>query len=235
MKTKLMTLCLATLATVPLLALTACGNGSALTETASDISSFEEVASVESKATSEVESDVIAEEPIGSAEQPIEEPADTTTNNTTGNNTNTDNGSTYAPPSKGNVNTGGNSGTTQTPSIPQRPANPTIPTTPQPETPSVQHNTPAPQNHAPIYEKKWVVDQAAWSEEVPVWGNKEISVCNTCKADITGFSVQHLLDTEHGGYHSEVIPVQTGTKVIEHKEVGHWESVLVCNGCTGTH
>ena len=80
-----------------------------------------------------------------------------------------------------------------------------------------------------------MVDTAAWTEEVPIWGNKEISVCNTCGADITGFSVQHLLDTEHGGYHSEVIKVQTGTKQIYHEEVGHWENVLVCGGCTGTH
>ena len=94
---------------------------------------------------------------------------------------------------------------------------------------------PQPTVHAPIYKQQYVVDKAAWTEEVPLWGNKEISVCNTCGADITGFSVQHLLETEHGGYHSEVIKVQTGTKTIYHEEVGHYESVLVCGGCTGTH
>ncbi len=240
MKTKLMTLCLATLAAVPLLALTACGNGSALTETASDISSFEETASAKSEVTSEAESDAIAEEPIGSAEQPTEEPADSTTNDTNADGqTNQNNNTTYTPPSNGNVNTGGNSGTTQMPNIPQRPANPTIPTTPQPETPSVQHNIPAPQNHAPIYKQQWVVDQAAWSEEVPITEQKVISVCNTCGADITGFAGQHTrehtLAGEGGSYRTEVKQVQTGTRTIHHKEQGHYENVLICGGCTGTH
>ena len=101
--------------------------------------------------------------------------------------------------------------------------------------PDPQPEQPQPTVHAPIYKQQWVVDTAAWTEEVPIWGNKEISVCNTCGADITGFSVQHLLDTEHGGYHSEVIKVQTGTRQIYHEEVGHWENVLVCGGCTETH
>ena len=93
--------------------------------------------------------------------------------------------------------------------------------------------------HAPIYTQQWVVDTAAWSEEVPVWGNKEIAVCNNCGADISGNTVahgrEHALKGESGGHHSEVIKVQTGTKTIYHDEVGHWESVLICNGCTGTH
>ena len=240
MKKKLITLILSALATVSLLALTACGNGNALTETASDVSSFEEVSSVESEATSENQSDAIAEEPIGSAEQPVEEPVDTTANDTNaGGQTNQNNGTTYAPPSNGNANTSSNSGNTQMPSAPQRPANPTIPTTPQPETPSVQHNTPAPQNHAPIYKQQWVVDKAAWTEEIPVWGNKEIAVCNTCGADISGIAAQHTkehtLAGEGGSWRSEVIKVQTGTRTIQHEEQGHYENVLVCGGCTGTH
>ena len=93
--------------------------------------------------------------------------------------------------------------------------------------------------HAPLYQQKYVVDTPAWTETVtkPVYGNKVIDVCNTCGADITTNAVQHLLDTEHGGYHTEVIPVQTGTRTeyINHEEVGHWESVLICNGCTGSH
>lgn len=99
--------------------------------------------------------------------------------------------------------------------------------------------TPKPQNHAPIYRQQYVVDKAAWSEEVPVWGNKEISVCNTCGADITGntreHTKKHTLAGEGGSWRSEVIKVQTGTKTIYHEEVGHWENVLICAGCTGTH
>ena len=126
---------------------------------------------------------------------------------------NTNNNTTGGNTNSGNIN-GGNTTTTQ---------------------PDPQPEHPQPTVHAPIYKQQYVVDKAAWTEEVPLWGNKEISVCNTCGADITGFSVQHLLETEHGGYHSEVIKVQTGTKTIYHEEVGHYESVLVCGGCTGTH
>ena len=53
--------------------------------------------------------------------------------------------------------------------------------------------------------------------------------------DITDDVYGHIDTTMHGGYSSKVIQIQTGTKTIYHEEVGHWESVLVCNGCTGTH
>ena len=107
-------------------------------------------------------------------------------------------------------------------------------------------NTTAPAQpavHAPLYQQKYVVDTPAWTETVtkPVYGNKEISVCNTCGADITGntreHTKKHTLAGEGGGWHSEVIPVQTGTRTeyINHEEVGHWENVLICNGCTGSH
>ena len=95
--------------------------------------------------------------------------------------------------------------------------------------------TPAPQNHAPLYRQQWVVDKAAWTEEQPVYDNDERSICNTCGADITGFSVKHLIDTDHSGYHAEFKQVQTGTKTIQHEEQGHYENVLICGGCTGTH
>ena len=234
MKTKLMTLCLATLATVSLLALTACGNGSALTETASDISSFEEASSAESEVTSEVESNVIAEEPIGSAEQPIEEPVNTTTNDTNaGGQTNQNNNTMHTPPSNGNVNTGGNSGGNT--NVGSGNTNTGTATKPQQQQQTAASVQPQPTVHQPIYKQQWVVDQAAWSEEVPVWGNKGIMVCNTCGADISGHAGEHLDETMHGGYHSENIKIQTGTRTIHHEEQGHYESVLVCGGCTGTH
>ena len=234
MKTKLMTLCLAALATVSLLALTACGSGSALTETASDISSFEEASSAESEVTSEVESNVIAEEPIGSAEQPIEEPVNTTTNDTNaGGQTNQNNNTMHTPPSNGNVNTGGNSGGNT--NVGSGNTNTGTATKPQQQQQTAASVQPQPTVHQPIYKQQWVVDQAAWSEEVPVWGNKGIMVCNTCGADISGHAGEHLDETMHGGYHSENIKIQTGTRTIHHEEQGHYESVLVCGGCTGTH
>ena len=95
--------------------------------------------------------------------------------------------------------------------------------------------TPKPQNHAPIYRQQYVVDKAAWSEEVPVIQTVEKVYCSTCGADITGHAGEHLDETMHGGYYSKGVPIQTGTKTIYHEEVGHWENVLICNGCTGTH
>ncbi len=226
MKTKLITLILSALAAASLFALTACGNGNALTETANDVSSFNESSSVESEATSEIQNDAIAEEPIGSVEQPVEEPVDTTTNNTNaGSQTNQNNSTTYAPPSNGNVNTGGNNGGS---------TNTGTATKPQQQQPAAPAQT-QPTIHQPIYKQQWVVDQAAWSEKVPVWGNKYIEVCNTCKADITVNPIQHLLNTEHSGYHTDVISVQTGTRTIHHEEQGHYENVLICGGCTGNH
>ncbi len=237
MKTKLMTLCLATLATVSLLALTACGNGSALTETASDISSFEETASAKSEVTSEAESDAIVEEPIGSAEQPTEEPADTTTNDTNADGqTNQNNNTTYTPPSNGNVNTDGNSGGST--NVGSGNTNTGTATKPQQQQTAAPVQT-QPTVHQPIYKQQYVVDQATWSEEVPVWGNKEIAVCNYCKQDISSNIEGHLdFHIENGvaaGWHSEVIKTQTGTRIIQHEEQGHYENVLVCGGCTGTH
>lgn len=88
----------------------------------------------------------------------------------------------------------------------------------------------------PVYgtEKKWVVDQAAWTETVnePIYEMQERSICNTCGADITGNTTAHGKETRHDGYHSEWIQVQTGTNTytIEHPEQGHWESYSVVTG-----
>ena len=164
----------------------------------------------------------------------------TTTNTQTNNNTqtNVNNNKPNSNTNTGNTNTGntGNTGGSNTNTGGGNNPPPAQPETPtQPETP-VQ---PQPTVHAPIYEQKYVVDSPAWSEEVPVWGNKEIAVCNTCGADITNNIVQHTkehtLKGEGGSWSSKVIQIQTGTKTIYHEEVGHWENILVCGGCTGTH
>ena len=281
MKEKLTTLCLTALATVSLLVLTACGNGSAPTETANDVSSFEETVSAELELNSEslgiyvqdtdndgipdkvvdkdgndlshlytlkadgiyegetlilsiehIQAYIAGEENTEATVEPIaEEPqaSKSDTNNTnTGGQTNQNNGTTYAPPSNGNVNTGGNNGGSTNTGTATKPE-------------QQQHRQTAapvqtqPTVHQPIYKQQWVVDQAAWSEEVPVWGNKLVWICNTCGADITDDVYGHIDITMHGGYHDNMIKVQTGTQTIHHDEVGHWESVLVCGGCTGTH
>ena len=155
----------------------------------------------------------------------------TATNTQTNNNIQTNTGNTGGSTNTGNTNTGGGNTNTggggNTNTTP--PAQPETPT--QPETPA----QPQPTVHDPIYTQQWVVDQAAWTEEVPVWGNKTIWICNTCGMDITDDVYGHIDTTMHGGYSSKVIQIQTGTKTIYHEEVGHWENVLVCGGCTGTH
>ena len=241
MKTKLMTLCLAALATVSLLALTACGSGSALTETASDISSFEEASSAESEVTSEVESNVIAEEPIGSAEQPIEEPVNTTTNDTNaGGQTNQNNNTMHTPPSNGNVNTGGNSGGNT--NVGSGNTNTGTATKPQQQQQTAAPVQTQPTVHQPIYKQQYVVDQAAWSEEIPVYTMVPVMICNDCGAYLHTGSIDpwehignHTLNGGKGSWTDTYEKQQTGTKTIFHEEIGHWENVLVCGGCTSTH
>lgn len=98
-----------------------------------------------------------------------------------------------------------------------------------------------PQTHAPIYTQRWVVDKAAWTEEQPVYATDIRVICNTCNADITEQNVayhvkDHTLKGEAtGGHREEPRRVQTGTKIINHPEEGHFENVLICGGCTGTH
>lgn len=114
--------------------------------------------------------------------------------------------------------------------------------TPQPSAPAPQQRPVEPQkpvhthDFQPVYTQKWVVDQPAWTEtvETPVYGMDERSICNTCGADITGFSTQHILDGDCGGYHSEWVQVQTGTKTetIQHPEVGHNENVISYYQCS---
>lgn len=109
---------------------------------------------------------------------------------------------------------------------------------PQPEKPSQPEKQPV--WHDPVYEKKWVVDQAAWDETVsePIYEMVEKSICNGCLADITGDPWGHIdaaLDAGNfncGGYHAEWILEQTGTNThtVHHDEVGHWEDVLVKEG-----
>ena len=105
---------------------------------------------------------------------------------------------------------------------------------------SITTTAPAqPAVHAPLYQQQYVVDTPAWTETVtkPVYGNKTIWICNTCGMDITDDVYGHIDTTMHGGYSSKVIQIQTGTRTeyINHEEIGHWENVLICNGCTGAH
>lgn len=69
-------------------------------------------------------------------------------------------------------------------------------------------------HHDAVYEQKYVVDQAAWSEAR--------DICNVCGADITNnasaHTKAHALAGEGGGWHTEWI---------NHPEQGHYENVQV--------
>lgn len=80
-------------------------------------------------------------------------------------------------------------------------------------------------------QKVWVEDKAAWTESVPVYGTKEVSICNVCGADITGntatHSKAHMMAGEGSGHHSEVQRVITGYNSVSHPAEGHWETKVV--------
>lgn len=71
------------------------------------------------------------------------------------------------------------------------------------------------------YEK--VCIKEPWTESVPVYEQKELSICNTCGADITfkegEHLKQHMLNGENGSWRSEWRQVQVGTNTIKHEGV----------------
>lgn len=83
-------------------------------------------------------------------------------------------------------------------------------------------------------EQVWVIDSPAWSESVPVYEAREISVCNVCGIEITGsvsaHAKEHMLAGEGSGHRSEVIQVLVGHETVEHPEEGHWETVVIGGG-----
>ena len=106
--------------------------------------------------------------------------------------------------------------------------------------PDPQPEQPQPTVHAPIYKKQWVVDTAAWTEEVPVYEMIPVMICNDCGVHLNAGNCwehieNHAMNGGKGSWTDTYEKQQTGTKQIYHEEVGHYENVLVCGGCTGTH
>lgn len=140
----------------------------------------------------------------------------------------------YSAPS----NSGSGSGNTQVsqpvqPTQPAEPAQPAQPAEPaQPSQPVHEHNW------QPQYtqEKKWVVDQEAWTETVskPVYDQRLVWYCNTCNEDITEDPEGHVDVTMHDGYRNDYVSVQvdTYTEEIFHPEEGHNEPYDVLTGYT---
>lgn len=85
-------------------------------------------------------------------------------------------------------------------------------------------------HHPAEYKTQWVVDQAAWDEQVPITEMREHTYCNNCGADITGFATQHIEQYFMNGcrsYRSDWIEEIIGYDTVHHDEVGHNEQVLV--------
>ena len=80
-------------------------------------------------------------------------------------------------------------------------------------------------------EQVWVVDKAAWTEQIPIYNTVEVSICNICGADITGnasaHGKAHMKAGEGSGHHSEVRREIVGYDTVSHKEEGHWETKVV--------
>ncbi|WP_165253074.1 hypothetical protein [Adlercreutzia sp. ZJ304] len=78
-------------------------------------------------------------------------------------------------------------------------------------------------------------DKAAWTESVPIYATKEVSICNVCGADITGnvtaHSKAHMLAGKGSGHHSEVQQVITGYNTVNHPAEGHWEMAVTGSRC----
>lgn len=68
----------------------------------------------------------------------------------------------------------------------------------------------------------WVVDDPAWTETITIYETKCRYVCKACGGHMY---TQEELDNHPcaAGYDSENYTAVTGTEVVEHPEVGHWE------------
>ena len=126
------------------------------------------------------------------------------------------------------------------PSQPERPSQAAGGSSASSERPSAPSQPAAERKWVADYEQVWVpnyvtvTDQAAWDEQVPVYGYSERSICNTCGADVTGNEAahgkQHAMNGQNAGHHSEVVQTITGYNTVHHDAVthvedqGHWET-----------
>lgn len=86
-------------------------------------------------------------------------------------------------------------------------------------------------HHEAVTEQVWVVDEAAYSYEEPVYEIQNRTICNTCGADITGntnaHGKSHMLNDENFSYSIKPIEVQSGTKTVNVPEQGHYETKTI--------
>ena len=88
--------------------------------------------------------------------------------------------------------------------------------------------------HPAVTKKVWVVDKEAYTYEEPVYETQYRQICNTCGADITGDTTNHMRYHMSNGENYSVsvksVQVQVGTNTVTVPEEGHWETVVVKEG-----
>ncbi len=102
---------------------------------------------------------------------------------------------------------------------------------PSPTSPVCGEQEEAPRRWVEETEQMWIVDREAWSESIPVYETREVSVCNVCGVEITGnvsaHAKKHMLAGEGSGHRTEVVQILVGHETVERPEEGHWETVVV--------
>lgn len=88
-----------------------------------------------------------------------------------------------------------------------------------------------------------VTIQAAWDEQVPVYGNVAHDICNQCGTELTEANIDEHYNTNIEtcwGWHTEWRYEQTGTQIVHHDAVTEQRWVQdtpaydVCSGCGAT-
>ena len=76
-----------------------------------------------------------------------------------------------------------------------------------------------------------VIDKEAYTYEEPVYEYQYRAICKNCGADITdnttAHNKQHALNGEIGGWYTDRVKVQTGTKTVTVPEEWHSETIIV--------
>lgn len=93
-------------------------------------------------------------------------------------------------------------------------------------------------NWVAVTETRTVVDQPAYDEQVPVTEMRELEICSSCGADLTGTDAsahvyQHMINgDDKGGWHSEWREEVTGYQTVHHDAVTHTETVTTGYRCS---
>lgn len=83
--------------------------------------------------------------------------------------------------------------------------------------------------HPAETKEEWVIDQEAYSYEVPDYEYQGITICNQCGADITYNLMDHFKANEDTcwSYRNTSKKVQIGSHTVDVPEKGHWETIVI--------